>query len=127
MGRGAGAWSRLSEGSRLPLRAALGDQHRLDRENWGYPMKELMGRLKREMDFLLPQNCKKPRSSVHYLKNPGWDYLHRPRRTVASPGKAQYTLGDSADIREDIDEDLDEVALALLEMSSPNQQVGPPS
>ena len=85
-------------------------------------MNDLVGKVKRETDFVLPRACKKARSSVRHLKNPSWELGHRSRRCVANAAEYQGTadLGRDTDEQE---EDLDEVALALLEMSSPVQKV----
>ena len=88
-------------------------------------MKEAVGKLKREADFVLPRTCKRPRSSVVYSKNSSWEYTtHRPRRSTASPEGLQSFLKAAAKIEEqEEEEDLDEIAMALLEMSSPAQEV----
>ncbi len=85
-------------------------------------MKESVGSLKRDTEFALPRTCKRPRSSVNYSKNPNWEYTHRNRRSAASPEGLQSFL-KAAEQSEEQEEDLDEIALALLEMSSPGQKV----
>ena len=87
-------------------------------------MKEVGSRLKRDAEFVLPHTCKRPRSSVVYSKNSNWEYSHRSQRATVSPVEGlQSFLKAAARSEEQEEEDLDEIAMALLEMSSPAQKV----
>lgn len=87
-------------------------------------MKEAVGKLKREAEFVLPRTCKRPRSSVVYSKNSNWEYTHRPRRSSNGPEGFQSFLKAAAKPeKQQEEEDLDEIAMALLEMSSPAPKV----
>lgn len=89
-------------------------------------MREAVGKLKRDADFMLPRACKKARSSVHHFRNANWEFSQRPRRSIATMTEVQTLPGLSNSV-EELEEDLGEVALALLEMSSPSPRVSNPS
>ena len=81
-----------------------------------------MGNLKAEVDLALPRTCKRARSSVHHLRNQHWEFSKRPRRSVPNAAGLKRLSEVSLGV-DDQEEDLGEIALALLQMSSPNPRV----